>query len=316
MLGDNELTEMMDAIYFASLQKGGWQDCLDRITRICAAESARLLMLNKDNGEPIVAYQSRVPVPQAVGSSSDLCLCRIHHDMNDALLELIVQRPAAQQEFAEGERNYLATLMPHIARAMRQEAVARVLNDRHAAVYQQKQGAMLLLDGLQNVVFLSSEAEDFLARTSAVRLEEGCLYLTQGKQQAAMETLIQRCLESKSSGMINLNGSGQVSSRLLVSTVQPRDEKLFPSHGLVAVFVVAGESEETAKEDVIGQWLGLTGSEARIASLVARGRRPAEIAEEIELSVHTVRHHIKSIYRKTGAHSQSQLTALVLNLPA
>ena len=189
-------------------------------------------------------------------------------------------------------------------------------NDRQAAVQQQKQGALLLLDGEQNVVFLSSEAEDLLSRTGAMTLEEGRLRLVQRQHQVALDTLIQGCFDSKSSGMINLSGSDPVASRLLVSTVQPRNHELFPSHGLVAVFVVAGECEETSKEDVIGQWLGLTGAEARVAGLIAQGRRPAEIAEEIELSVHTVRHHIKSIYRKTGAHSQSQLTALVLNLPA
>ncbi len=289
MLGDDELTEVMDAIYFAPHQKGGWQDCLARIALLCAADSARLLMLSKDSGEPVVAYQSRGSARPERERDADLSLCEVRHDMDEAHLGLVVQRPVGEGPFSEDDRRHLEALMPHIARAMRQEVVARVLNDRQAAVQQ---------------------------RTSAMKLEEGRLCLVRRQQQVALDALIQKCFDSKFSGMINLNGSDSEASRLLVSTVQPRDDKLFPSHGLVAVFVVAGESEETAKEDVIGQWLGLTGSESRIASLVARGRRPAEIAEEIELSVHTVRHHIKSIYRKTGAHSQSQLTALVLNLPA
>ncbi|MCG8392289.1 MAG: helix-turn-helix transcriptional regulator [Pseudomonadales bacterium] len=316
MLGDDELTEVMDAIYFASHQKGGWQGCLERIARLFAADSARLLMLSKDNGEPVVAYQSRVSTRLEKEREAGLSLCEVCHDMDEAHLELVVQRPAGEGPFSEDDRQHLEVLMPHIARAMRQEAVARVLNDRQAAVQQQKQGALLLLDGEQNVVFLSSEAEDLLSRTGAMKLEEGRLRLVQRQHQVALDTLIQGCFDSKSSGMINLSGSDPVASRLLVSTVQPRNHELFPSHGLVAVFVVAGECEETSKEDVIGQWLGLTGAEARVAGLIAQGRRPAEIAEEIELSVHTVRHHIKSIYRKTGAHSQSQLTALVLNLPA
>lgn len=316
MLGDDELTEVMDAIYFAPHQKGGWQDCLARIALLCAADSARLLMLSKDNGEPVVAYQSRGSARPERERDADLSLCEVRHEMDEAHLELVVQRPVGEGPFSEDDRRHLEALMPHIARAMRQEVVVRVLNDRQAAVQQQKQGALLLLDGQQNVVFLSSEAEDLLSRTGAMKLEEGRLCLVRRQQQVALDTLIQGCFESQSSGMINLNGSDPVASRLLVSTVQPRDDKLFPSHGLVAVFVVAGECEEAAKEDVIGQWLGLTGAEARVAGLIAQGRRPAEIAEEIELSVHTVRHHIKSIYRKTGAHSQSQLTALVLNLPA
>lgn len=316
MLGDNEPTEVLDAIYFACHQKGGWQECLDRITHLYAAESAQLLMLSKDNGEPLAAYQSRASARPEKASDADPCQCKACHDMDEAHLELVVQRPAGDPPLSGDERRRLEALMPHIARAMRQEAVARVLHDRQAAVYQQKQGALLLLDGQRNVVFLSSEAKDLLSRTSAMKLEEGRLRLVRRQQQGALDALIQECFEIQSSGMINLNGSDPLASRLLVSTVQPRDDKLFPSHGLVAVFVVTERCEENAKEDVIGQWLGLTGAEARVAGLIAQGRRPAEIAEEIELSVHTVRHHIKSIYRKTGVHSQSQLTALVLNLPA
>lgn len=318
MTGKIGLTDVMDAIYFASHQKDGWQDCLDLISKISGGETSQLLMLNKDSGQLVAAYQSRIPAMQGQDHDEPVVrLCDVRYELNGALIQLMVERPAGQGEFNTEERRFIEGVVPHIARALRQEEAARVLNDRQAAVHRQKQGALLLLDGQLNVVFLSAEAELLLSRTALVKLEAGRLRLAQRKKEAELDGLIQRCFESKASGMISLKGAGQADLRLLVSTVQPRDERLFLSHGLVAVFIVGDDSvEESSKETLICQWLGLTESESRIASAIAQGRKPVQIADDLQLSVHTVRHHIKNIYRKTGVHSQSQLTALVLNLPA
>lgn len=320
MIGDMELTEVMDAIYFASHQKHGWQDCLDLLSEISGAEAAQLLVVSGDSGQLVAGYQSRAGAVQGCGDAGDdspaLISWSTRHEIDGTLVDLIVQRQAEHGDFASTEKRMLGDLMPHIARAMRQEEVFRLLNDRQTAVHRQKQGAMLLLDGQHNVVFLSAEAESLLSRTEAAKLAAGRLRLTQRSKQAELEALIEGCFESRTTGMVSLKDGEQDISRLLVSTVQPRDNKLFLSHGLVAVFMVGAQCEENSQEAVIGQWLGLTESESRIASLIAQGRRPGDIAGEIDLSVHTVRHHVKNIYRKTGAHSQSQLTALVLNLPA
>ena len=167
----------------------------------------------------------------------------------------------------------------------------------------------------RDVVFVSTEAEKQLMETASVRLEASRLRVFRRQSQAELDTLIQECLTRKYTGMVNIGDAGKESMRLLVSTVQHRDEALFLSHGLLAIFIVADPGEGNSEEELIGQWLGLTESESRIANGIARGQKPRQIADQLSLSVHTVRHHIKNIYRKTGAHSQSQLTALVLNLP-
>ena len=67
MTGKIGLTDVMDAIYFASHQKDGWQDCLDLISKISGGETSQLLMLNKDSGQLVAAYQSRIPAMQGQG---------------------------------------------------------------------------------------------------------------------------------------------------------------------------------------------------------------------------------------------------------
>jgi DNA-binding CsgD family transcriptional regulator len=49
---------------------------------------------------------------------------------------------------------------------------------------------------------------------------------------------------------------------------------------------------------------GLTRREAQIARLLARRATNREIAEQLDLSPHTVRHHVESIFAKLGVHSR------------
>ena len=54
----------------------------------------------------------------------------------------------------------------------------------------------------------------------------------------------------------------------------------------------------------------LTGREREILELLADGHRAQTIAAELELSVLTVRNHIRAILRKLGCHSQLEAAAL------
>jgi DNA-binding CsgD family transcriptional regulator len=55
----------------------------------------------------------------------------------------------------------------------------------------------------------------------------------------------------------------------------------------------------------------LTHREMEITVLICQGRSAREIAEEIHLSYHTVRNHIKSIYSKLGVSTRSELLSSI-----
>jgi DNA-binding CsgD family transcriptional regulator len=54
---------------------------------------------------------------------------------------------------------------------------------------------------------------------------------------------------------------------------------------------------------------GLTKREAHITRLLARRASNREIADRLELSQHTVRHHVESIFAKLGIHSRRAIVA-------
>jgi DNA-binding CsgD family transcriptional regulator len=55
---------------------------------------------------------------------------------------------------------------------------------------------------------------------------------------------------------------------------------------------------------------GLTAAEARVLALLLDDCRPREIAEELKLSITTVRSHLKALFAKTDTRRQSELVAL------
>ncbi|MCA9683925.1 MAG: helix-turn-helix transcriptional regulator, partial [Myxococcales bacterium] len=51
--------------------------------------------------------------------------------------------------------------------------------------------------------------------------------------------------------------------------------------------------------------------EAQVLDALIAHRRPPQIAEDLGISPHTVRNHLKSIYAKCGVSSQSELLNLI-----
>jgi DNA-binding CsgD family transcriptional regulator len=55
----------------------------------------------------------------------------------------------------------------------------------------------------------------------------------------------------------------------------------------------------------------LSARERQVLALLGQGYRPRSIAEKLGVSPDTVRNHLKSMFRKTGTHSQEELTELL-----
>lgn len=55
----------------------------------------------------------------------------------------------------------------------------------------------------------------------------------------------------------------------------------------------------------------LTRRQADVIDALRSGLRLTQIARHLELSLHTVRNHLKQAYRKLGVHSQVELLAML-----
>ena len=62
--------------------------------------------------------------------------------------------------------------------------------------------------------------------------------------------------------------------------------------------------------------LGVTEAEARVAVAIMAGGTARAIAARLDLSFHTVRHHLQSLLDKTGVASKTELVALLTRAAA
>jgi DNA-binding CsgD family transcriptional regulator len=72
---------------------------------------------------------------------------------------------------------------------------------------------------------------------------------------------------------------------------------------------VPAQPSPAATED---RWGSLTGSEARVAELVASGKTNRSVAEILTLSPHTIDAHLKHAYTKLDIHSRVELAVLAM----
>jgi DNA-binding CsgD family transcriptional regulator len=83
----------------------------------------------------------------------------------------------------------------------------------------------------------------------------------------------------------------------------------------MAIFFDA-ERQIRLSASLIEQDLELSAREAEIAILLSSGFDVDQVARRLQISVHTVRTHLKSIFSKTGISSQSGLIRRILMGPA
>jgi DNA-binding CsgD family transcriptional regulator/PAS domain-containing protein len=80
------------------------------------------------------------------------------------------------------------------------------------------------------------------------------------------------------------------------------------------VFITDPDRGIAVNRERLQRVYGLTPAEARLAALLARGRRLRTVAAELGISVETARTHLKHIFSKTTSASQVDLVRLLLSL--
>ena len=83
---------------------------------------------------------------------------------------------------------------------------------------------------------------------------------------------------------------------------------------MAMVVIVDPEQDGQPAAAVLQRVYGLTETEIRVALTAAHGADPKRIAEELSVSLSTVRSHLQHVYDKTDTHRQADLVRLLLAL--
>jgi DNA-binding CsgD family transcriptional regulator len=231
---------------------------------------------------------------------------------------LSLQRTIKQGLFEEEETKLLASLSNSLTEAATlSRAVGRrtLLGSLNALNMIDEAALSLTKDGA--VVDINENATRLFDDEFCVRNRR--LYVRDSGAARALEACLS---EMNSTGELRLrpkNRTGNVIvarrrvKRPLLITVLPVDGAARTPF-LDARFIVTLRDLQIPKQPTIAlvaETFGLTPAEAKVATMVATGASPEEIADELKVSRETVRKQIKTVFGKTQTRRQSELAVLI-----
>ncbi len=236
---------------------------------------------------------------------------------------LSVPRSATRDPYGDTERRLIERLSPHVRRAM-------LINDATdkgkmaTALYRQvldNLSVAVFVIGLgRRVVFCNSSA-DLMAR------EDSFLSMTNQTLQArrivgsesALDDAIDRALKGDVAigiaGIgVPLIGKDGDRAAAYVLPVAGKDVRGAMGPGHCVVFVARRGEQQPMAMEVLRTVFDMTSAEARVALLIARGDGPQAIGEALDVTINTVRSHLKHAYAKTATQDQTSLGGLINGL--
>ncbi len=251
----------------------------------------------------------------------------IHH--GETTIQLLLQRTREPGCFKPAEKRFLNGLVPHLQQAF---ALQHQLEQRDAVGHAISTASsrsplpFLLLTRDATIAYATPRAEALLQIGDDCHLQtkNGKLHLRDPALDNELQALIQRTIRAacgqwdSPGGKLRLPRRGQRQLDLYIVPIhwQGALTSLSRQRCYAALFLHDRFEATSLDETLLETHYQLTPAEARLANLMVQGLSMTEIARRRDASVHTIRNQAKSIYAKTGANGQADLTHLLLTGPA
>lgn len=238
------------------------------------------------------------------------------------LARLRIARRKREQRFLKRDRELLRSLTPHLQRAL--EIYARLNRTRserdiYAGAVDQLSVATIIVDERGRVLTQNTVGRTLLQQGDGLSLRNGYLHIDgrdiNKELQAALTTIISSQQKGETSVVRALRvprHNGQSDLGLVVRPVPSSQRPEGQASPAAAVFISDPDLQDSTSQQTLRELFGLTPAEARLATLLARGLSLADVSSEQNISQHTARAQLKSIFAKTAVSRQAELVRLVL----
>ena len=234
----------------------------------------------------------------------------------------LVAAPRRSTSFDTAERVQLVSaLVPHFQQALSAQShlreIARGDGDLIRALDVVRHGIVVVATG-SRVVHMNSAAERILSHRDGLRLRSGNIEAT----QSAADTELHR-------GLAGALGERHCGSRTgdAFTCRRPSGKRPYVIHVLpfqsapadaaeVRALVVIMDPEQNPEPPpmLLRRLYGFTNAEAEVALRVVRGDGLKPIAEDMSLSMATIKTHLHHVFDKTGTHRQAELIRFLLDI--
>jgi DNA-binding CsgD family transcriptional regulator/PAS domain-containing protein len=166
--------------------------------------------------------------------------------------------------------------------------------------------SVLLFDERGGILYANPPADQLLSLQTEDDLLVTCQYEPEQPLVRLLSTLVDRVIAGKAERPVwqdtlhFANGSSLACEVCLL----PRRANLSDT---VLVHLQPLGSEPAARVDAFAARHGLSPREQEVVQLLVDGLTTTAMAEQLGISPHTVRDHLKNLYRKTGSKSRSEL---------
>jgi DNA-binding CsgD family transcriptional regulator/PAS domain-containing protein len=319
-----DFSRLVSGIYGAAEAPHDWESALSDIQRAMAGTFAALVSADRyawSSAQPSEAHRRQLDeaiedasaapvgaVRAATTATGDALLVRLTAD--PAPHCLIVGTSSRAQPFDTAQRKaLLGTLVGHLQQALRMQTGMdeqvehiRRLSEALEAVHH----GVIVVGGDGVVGHLNSAARRILHTHDGLGLRSHRITAVDHSAKQRLRAAVQAA---------TTGGAGNSFTCARPSGHSPYVLHVLPTHTPAALVVIIDPDDEPLPPaDLIRQLYGLTPTEAQIAQHIAAGEEPKRIAEELSVSLTTVRTHLQHVFDKTHTHRQTGLIRLLLRL--
>ncbi|MGO8858943.1 MAG: LuxR C-terminal-related transcriptional regulator [Steroidobacteraceae bacterium] len=223
--------------------------------------------------------------------------------------------------FGAEDMEVFRQILPHVSRALeirdRLEAT-QIRSETLATSLSGLSVGVMVLDAVGKILEVNAVAQELLRKDSGVqRKADGTLCL---REPAGSQ--LTRCLASGKppargiGGLLHVRRAGARPLSVTVTPLPERSSAWMSGEPRWLLLIFDPERRVDASRELIARDLGISPREAEVAALLVAGSSLREIARRLIVSDHTVRSQLKSIFRKTGARTQSDLIRRIVLGPA
>lgn len=238
------------------------------------------------------------------------------------LARLRVSRRHGETSFKKTERALLQALTPHISRAIEIYAkLNRMTSERdvYAGAVNQLSMASIILDEKGRILSTNATGHALLNAGDGLGVRDEHLFI-EGRDinkelQQSLDTIIRAQQRGETSVVKALRvprSQGRSDLGLVIKPAPASQWSEGQSSPSAAIFISDPDLPESTSGQILCELFELTPAESILATALARGFSLAEASEAQNISQHTARAQLKSIFAKTGVSRQAELVRLVL----